>query len=172
MGVGLKGLRQGTAISLLQIHLSLHHHPGGYFHPVLCDQILLDETLLPRHSSLWNPNKGNVGLWSSPRPWHLGHAQDRVWMCHSKVNGPVKLTCSACAWVAFLQLMFLPTNMSVKTRKKYNIHLWKRHICFIPFLPHCLTLNQTKVFQKIVIFAKVRSSGFLPTSLSQWFAIA
>lgn len=50
--VGLEGLGQGPAESLLQAHLPLHHDRAGRLHPLLTGHIPLQETLLPGHPSL------------------------------------------------------------------------------------------------------------------------
>lgn len=52
MRMGLEGLGQGPAVSLLQGHLPLHHDAAGCLHPVLTGQVSLQEALLPGHAPL------------------------------------------------------------------------------------------------------------------------
>ena len=55
--VGLEGLGQGPAETLLQTHLPLDHNPAGCLHPLLAGHVAMQETLLPRHPSLCSRGK-------------------------------------------------------------------------------------------------------------------
>lgn len=60
--VGLEGLGQGPAETLLQTHLPLDHNPAGCLHTLLTGHVPMEETLLPRHPSLCSTGERIVWL--------------------------------------------------------------------------------------------------------------